>query len=223
MKKYLFLVLLAVVSVAACKKDAAPKASFTTAKSGYYLNQAVTISNTSSGSSYNWDFGDGGSSTAQSPTHTYVTSGTFVIKLTVNGTSTASKSITIYNGTASYQVSNQTEVSLPLVSFSVDNSGNLVDFQDDGTIASDALSDTVFTTDATIYIGGTLPDDSTFIAIYPHPISLYTNNIIALADTSEVYVSSVKQQTINSFFHLRTNAVRTTLKPRLAAVKHTVQ
>jgi hypothetical protein len=37
----------------------------------------------SGGVSYRWDFGDGRSSTAQSPTHNYGGAGTFEVKLTV--------------------------------------------------------------------------------------------------------------------------------------------
>lgn len=42
----------------------------------------ASFTNTSSGAvSYLWDFGDGGTSTAASPTHTYTTSGSFTVKL----------------------------------------------------------------------------------------------------------------------------------------------
>ena len=48
---------------------------------------------------YSWTFGDGGTSTAQNPSHTYAAGGTYTVKLTVtdNGgaTASASKSVTV--------------------------------------------------------------------------------------------------------------------------------
>jgi len=40
----------------------------------------------SAASSWNWNFGDGGTSMQQNPTHAYATAGTFPVKLCVNGT-----------------------------------------------------------------------------------------------------------------------------------------
>jgi PKD repeat protein len=67
-----------------------PNAAFTTAVSGL----TVTFTNTTTdGASYSWDFGDGQTSTAMSPVHTYATQGIYNITLTAtntNGASTAS-------------------------------------------------------------------------------------------------------------------------------------
>ncbi|MBK7213576.1 MAG: PKD domain-containing protein, partial [Bacteroidales bacterium] len=43
--------------------------------------------------SWNWSFGDGGSSTIQAPTHTYTSAGTFTVSLTVTDTTGCSNSI----------------------------------------------------------------------------------------------------------------------------------
>ena len=47
----------------------------------------VTFTDSSTGviSDWSWDFGDGGTSTAQNPTHNYTTSGTYTVALTVTG------------------------------------------------------------------------------------------------------------------------------------------
>lgn len=56
-----------------------PSYSFTGA--GFSFN----FTNTSSGgTTYSWDFGDGGSSTSQNPSHTYATVGNYVVCLTVS-------------------------------------------------------------------------------------------------------------------------------------------
>ncbi|MCK6690540.1 MAG: PKD domain-containing protein, partial [Thermoanaerobaculia bacterium] len=72
-----------------------PTAGFTSTTNG----ATATFTNTSTnGVSYNWDFGDGGSSNAQNPTHTYATDGTYTVTLTATnpcGTSTSSQTVVI--------------------------------------------------------------------------------------------------------------------------------
>ena len=62
--------------------DACPNASFTVSNNGCDYTTAVIFVNQSTGaSSYYWDFGDGNSSTAAHPTHTYSVAGTYTVKL----------------------------------------------------------------------------------------------------------------------------------------------
>src|SRR2546422_135578 len=77
-----------------------PVASFTQSCSG----DACSFTSTSSDpdgsiSAYSWTFGDGGTSTAQNPSHTYATGGTYTAALTVTdnlgATNSTSKSITV--------------------------------------------------------------------------------------------------------------------------------
>jgi PKD repeat protein len=44
-------------------------------------------------STWSWDFGDGGTSTEQNPSHDYVTAGTYTVSLTVTGTGTLGSDI----------------------------------------------------------------------------------------------------------------------------------
>ena len=64
-----------------------------------YLNQGgeVNFNNTgSTGTSYDWDFGDGNSSSVASPTHNYTTAGTYTVTLTATlGNCTATSTLTI--------------------------------------------------------------------------------------------------------------------------------
>lgn len=60
-----------------------PTAQFT-ADTSLCSNETVTFNNTSTGGTgltYQWNFGDGGTSTATSPTHTYTTPGTYTVRL----------------------------------------------------------------------------------------------------------------------------------------------
>ncbi len=59
--------------------SSAPNSSFTTVATGLIVN--FTDITTGGVTSWNWDFGDGTSSTAQNPTHTYSTASTYTICL----------------------------------------------------------------------------------------------------------------------------------------------
>lgn len=76
---------------------APPVAAFTSTESG--LTSTFTNNSTvSSGATYTWDFGDGNTSTATDPTHTYTTDGTYTVCLTATdpcGSETTCQSVTV--------------------------------------------------------------------------------------------------------------------------------
>ena len=70
-------------------------ATFTTSMNG---NTVHFTNSSQNGSAYLWNFGDGGGSTQHSPSHTYLSSGTYTVSLTVANacsTQTTSSSVTI--------------------------------------------------------------------------------------------------------------------------------
>lgn len=104
MKKNLLktLILLLVCSMTAlfmgCKKDkvapeeATPMASFTVSNSNVKIGETVFFSNNStSASRYEWSFGDGHSSTDNSPIHSYSNAGIYTVKLTAYSASGVKK------------------------------------------------------------------------------------------------------------------------------------
>jgi len=83
----------------------APSADFTADVTSGCAPQAVQFTDQSSGDvdSWSWDFGDGGTSTAQNPSHTYNAAGTYTVSLTVTGpggsdTETKTDYITVGDG-----------------------------------------------------------------------------------------------------------------------------
>ncbi|MEA5456674.1 PKD domain-containing protein [Sinomonas sp. JGH33] len=79
---------------------AAPVASFAASPTSGVAPLNVSFTDTSTGSptSWAWAFGDGGTSTAQNPTHSYAAAGTYTAKLTASnagGSSSATTTITV--------------------------------------------------------------------------------------------------------------------------------
>jgi PKD repeat protein len=72
----------------------APGASFTGSPTSGTAPLTVQFTDTSTGSptSWSWDFGDGGSSLKQDPSHTYATPGSYTVVLTVAGAAGSSTS-----------------------------------------------------------------------------------------------------------------------------------
>lgn len=75
----------------------APLADFTMGSANVAVNEPVEFTNASMGhTSSTWQFGDGGSSTATSPTHAYTAPGEYQVDLTVsNGPCTAAAATTV--------------------------------------------------------------------------------------------------------------------------------
>jgi hypothetical protein len=75
-----------------------PTASFTSVAT----DLEVTFTNTSTGgTSYSWDFGDGNTSTDESPSNTYAAAGTYAVELTAtndDGSNIAEESVTVEAG-----------------------------------------------------------------------------------------------------------------------------
>lgn len=68
------------------------------------------------GTTYSWTFGDGASSTAKEPTHTYAAPGTYSVTLTVNGSLTTTQDVTVsdvYTQLGSLMDALRLEVAIP--------------------------------------------------------------------------------------------------------------
>jgi PKD repeat protein len=95
----------------------APVASFDNVPPGcaplYVVFNNTTLNRATPGTTYLWDFGDGSYSTAENPTYTYFTPGTFNVQLTVTGPG----GISTYSKTVTAQISPKAyfEVTPPLV------------------------------------------------------------------------------------------------------------
>jgi len=122
-----------------------PYANFTVYPVHPIINDTIMFNDTSfdydgSISSWSWNFGDGNSSSAQSPTHHYTGAGIYPVTLTVtdNGSATDSKTTYVFVTTDPFDPDNMTDV--PTADFSYSINGNTVTFTDtstdDGTIVN---------------------------------------------------------------------------------------
>jgi len=83
MKKFkiLFIIVMVAAIFTSCQKE--PSAKFTSSKVSANVNETIIFSNSSKDAdNYEWEFGDGQTSTTENPTHSYSSAGTFSVKLT---------------------------------------------------------------------------------------------------------------------------------------------
>jgi PKD repeat protein len=226
MRKYLlFTVFIAVLLIAACKKDYT--AAFNTSLPTYYLNQSITFNNTSTGGTSNWDFGDGKTSTVKSPVHAFNQPGTYTVTLT-DGSSVATRTLIIYDGTFAFKVDNETGETLPIFTFSADASDYEIDYIDQGTITTGTQGTTYYTSDSAIYVGGQLPNygDSTFLVAppnYPYVLAKNTVNTLTISSSSSIYIVNSIPANKTKVQSVHTNAVLPQKRTLGIFIKHTVQ
>lgn len=122
-----------------------PEANFSGSPQTGVVPKLVSFTDLSSGNitSWNWEFGDGGTSTAANPSHEYTTPGTYTVALTVSGpggsdTKTRVNYISIYEEIIANFSAAPTSGAAPLdVSFSDSSSGEISswfwNFGDGGT------------------------------------------------------------------------------------------
>lgn len=105
-----------------------PSASFTFLPSAPSVNQSVQFSDTSTGNptAWSWNFGDGGTSTAQNPIHVYLSAGTYKVTLkasNASGEDSVSHNVTVTAAviaptpTASFSFNPAAPVAVQSVSF----------------------------------------------------------------------------------------------------------
>lgn len=84
--QFLFACILVTSLISSCDEDdpkVLPESAFTYLPTTVVQWDEVTFTNTTTyGETYAWDFGDGNTSTEESPKHTYTTSGSFTVTLT---------------------------------------------------------------------------------------------------------------------------------------------
>lgn len=124
-KNVFFWLLLPFTFILGCSKDVPPPlpiAAFTVNATNFTAPSTVSFTNSSTNATgYIWDFGDGSTSYANSPSHTYTNGGTFIVKLTATGTreqSFATKTLTITNPT-SLQISVKDNLGNPVIGATV--------------------------------------------------------------------------------------------------------
>jgi len=136
-------------------------ASFTYSPASPLAGQAVRFTDTSTGSptSWQWSFGDGGTSTVQNPAHTFSIAAAYTVTLTVtnaSGSKNVSKSITVVSGlTASFTYSPASPIAGLAVQFTDTSAGGPTSWQwnfGDGSTSTAENPSHVFSATATYTI-----------------------------------------------------------------------
>ncbi len=123
----------------------APVADFSVSTTGGEAPVTIAFTDASTGeiTSYAWDFGDGGTSTSQNPSHTYTAAGNYTVSLTVTGpggsdTATCGSCITVTDPPPPPPPSNELLYISFLSTTSVPGLGNV---RDEDIVTYDAATD----------------------------------------------------------------------------------
>jgi PKD repeat protein len=133
MKKVHYLLnLIILLALASCQKT--PTASFTTSSTTPKTGEIVSFNNTSENAeSFNWNFGDGGTSTQENPNHTYANVGNYSVSLEVLSKNGKQKDI----ATIAISVNQNITILAPVANFSYSPSspgvGSQILFSDEST------------------------------------------------------------------------------------------
>ena len=156
-----------------------PDASFTYTTTGL----TVTFNNTSTdGATYNWSFGDAGTSTLENPSHTYAVEGAYTVTLTVtNGCGTDFYSVVIELGDAIEDVTLANAVSVqpnPTVDFANVNI-DLATAQEIRLELVNNLGQLVWSTNPTSTLSATYVIDMTLFAEGVYQLNIIGENAMA--------------------------------------------
>jgi len=171
-----------------------PRAAFTTNVTEGNAPLAVRFADISTGNvtAWSWNFGDGNTSTVQSPTHTYEAAGTYTVILNASNTYGSSISapttITVLAPPAAALTANVTEGNMPLaVRFTDTSTGNVTawawDFGDGNTSSVQNPSHTYVTAGTcTVILNasnayGSSISAPTTITVLPPPRAAFTTNV----------------------------------------------
>ena len=187
------LVALVILCIAGCQKSQEdvpkPIASFSLDKSAAVLNEVVTFTNTSQNATiFEWNFGDGNTSTIKNPTHSYSTTGSFTITLSATGeggNASVSKTITISYPTpvASFTMDKPTAKVGETITFTNTSQNTTIYLWDfgDGNTSTDENPTYSYSSDGIFNItlnatgdGGTNAASTTITIFYPAPIASFT-------------------------------------------------
>lgn len=186
MKKLTFFLFVAALFTS-CNKE--PVAMFEPSKNPVYIQEPLIFQNQSTDAdSYLWDFGDNTESADIHPTHNYSEGGTKTVILTATGKGGVCiciNKVNVYNGKSSYQVENNTTLTLKLSTGYWDGN-EFEDFVLHGDMDPHSLSDTVFTSRDELMMGGQL-NGETFIVVSPYSIIVNSHNILEIKSSTNIY------------------------------------
>jgi len=131
--------------------------------------------------SWNWDFGDGSTSTQQSPSHTYTEFGTFRPALTAMNSAGA----TVFGGS---WIFSPTPLSIAVLPIQIENggfeTGDFTDWNSSGAIGS-------FVDDGTFNIDGIQPHSGTYFALFEGIVSPESLSQVIATDPGHTYLLSL--------------------------------
>ncbi len=191
MKNKLFtLVLFTTIFIfSSCQKE--PTASFTVSSTSVNVGETVTFTNTSiNANSYLWDFGDGGSSITESPSHIYDTGGKYTVTLTafsknVNKQDKSTKEITVSAFTPTV-----TTITVTSITHNSANSGGNVTYDGGATVTARGVC----------WSTSSNPTISNYHTTDGSGTGTFTSSITGLADNTTYYVRAYATNSVGTSY-----------------------
>ena len=162
-----------------------------------YPNAAVFSNNSVNGNTYHWDFGDGNSSTAFSPTHSYGAAGNYTVILTVSDSTgcikpdTASIVLTVYDPVAAVVTPDTLICPGSTVQLQA-NGGTSYKWSPSATLSNDTISNPIASPSAVttyrVIVTNPCGADTSYVKVGFHTITTTTSNdtTICIGDTAQL-------------------------------------
>ena len=201
MKKLIFLPICFLLIIS-CKKVPVADFSFPGITK---VGEAIQFTNSSTNSdSYNWDFGDGNTSSEESPSHAYEKPGDYTVTLQAkgeDGTSTASKSIKITGITYSFK--NNSNYTLYTFASYYWTGDDIEDWTEHGNLAKGASTDIVITERMEIDCSFYTTEAQTEICVStdPFPLTVDAHNELIITDNTEIFCIELKSADSDNLSH----------------------
>jgi len=188
MKK--LLVFISLLLLFACEEE--PTADFSYSGSTE-VGEMIRFENLSTNSTdFEWDFGDGSTSSSESPSHRYLKPGYYRVSLTAKGdggSASASKTLDI-DGTT-YSIKNATSYTLYNFCSYHWNGSDIEDFVEHGTISSGQVTGIVITAHTAIDFGFTY-EGVTYISVNSFNLTRGRHNDLVITNETQIYGENKK-------------------------------
>jgi PKD repeat protein len=183
-----------------CKKE--PSANFSYIGKTSAGNTIMFKNLSTNSDSYEWSFGDGHTSTEESPSHIYEKPGTYYVYLATKGdggTASTLQAITITGTT--YTIQNTMSYTLTWFASFYWNGTEITEVEEHGTLNTGSITRVVTTTRNKVYYGFKI-DQATYVCYSPFDLTEDVHNYLIISDDTPLYSDVAKSGLVNDPYEI---------------------